>query len=124
MTGKKALLDSNIIIYLSRNELDLDLVDQFDNLSISVITYMEILGYKFSDQSEERFICDLLSAFHMHFVDQEIAEGVIQIRKNKRIKLPDAIIASTAILNDLCLITRNVDDFSNIANLNIMNPFN
>jgi len=124
MIGKNALLDSNVIIYLSRRELDLDFADQFDTLSISVITYMEILGYNFSDQSEERFIYDLLSAFHMYFVDQEIAEGVIQIRKNKRIKLPDAIIASTAILNDLCLITRDVDDFSNIANLNIMNPFN
>jgi len=123
MIGKNALLDSNVIIYLSRRELDLDFADQFDTLSISVITYMEILGYNFSDQSEERFIYDFLSAFHTYFVDQEIAEGVIQIQKNKRIKLPDAIIASTAILNDLCLITRNVDDFSNIANLNIMNPF-
>jgi len=124
MIGKNALLDSNVIIYLSRRELDLDFADQFDTLSISVITYMEILGYNFSDQSEERFIYDFLSAFHMYFVDQAIAEEVIQIRKNKRIKLPDAIIASTAILNDLCLITRDVDDFSNIANLNIMNPFN
>lgn len=123
MTGKNALLDSNVIIYLSRRELNLDFVDQFDTLSISVITYMEILGYNFSDLSEERFIYDFLAAFQMYFVDQEIAEGVIQIRKNKRIKLPDAIIASTAIFNDLCLITRNVDDFSNISNLNIMNPF-
>jgi predicted nucleic acid-binding protein len=80
MTGKNALLDSNVIIYLSRRELDLDFADQFDTLSISVITYMEILGYNFSDQAEERFIYDFLAAFHMYFVDQEIAEGVIQIR--------------------------------------------
>lgn len=53
MNGKNAIFDSNIIIYLSKRELDLSVIDQFDHLSISIITYMEILGYQFNDSTEE-----------------------------------------------------------------------
>ena len=49
MDGKRALFDSNIIIYLSKQEIDLSYIDQFDELFISVITYMEILGYQFQN---------------------------------------------------------------------------
>ena len=47
MNGKKALLDSNIIIYLSKRELSPDFIENFSELFISVVTYMEIFGYKF-----------------------------------------------------------------------------
>jgi predicted nucleic acid-binding protein len=122
VTGNKALFDSNVIIYLSRNEIPLSFVDQFDALFISVITYMEILGYPFSNPKEEGFIKELLSVFQTIFVDQRIADITVDIRKNKRIKLPDAIISATAIAGSLQLVTRNVDDFSNIE-VRITNPF-
>ncbi|SPD73157.1 Ribonuclease VapC1 (fragment) [uncultured Desulfobacterium sp.] len=50
MNGNRALFDSNIIIYLSKREIPLAFVDQFDDLCISVITYMEILGFPFASQ--------------------------------------------------------------------------
>ena len=60
MAGKKnALFDSNIIIYLSKREIPLSFVGQFDELFISVITYMEILGYPFSNPKEEHFINEI-----------------------------------------------------------------
>ena len=46
MNGNSALLDSNIIIYLSKNELPFTVFDKFDKLFISVISYMEVLGLK------------------------------------------------------------------------------
>jgi len=49
MNGNSALLDSNIIIYLSKREVPLSFLDQFDEHYISVITYMEVLGYQFRD---------------------------------------------------------------------------
>jgi len=49
MNGNRALLDSNIIIYLSKREVPLSFLDQFDEHYISVITYMEVLGYQFRD---------------------------------------------------------------------------
>ena len=39
------------------------------------------------------------------------------------IKLPDAIIAATALVYDLTLISRNVSDFKNIEGLKVLNPF-
>lgn len=52
MNGNSALLDSNIIIYLSKREVSLSFLDQFDEHFISVITYMEVLGYQFRNPKE------------------------------------------------------------------------
>ena len=83
---------------------------------------MEILGHRFGDKGEEKFIQELLELFNMLYIDREIADKVIEIRKKERIKLPDAIIAATAISRELSLITRNIDDFKNIE-VSISNPF-
>jgi predicted nucleic acid-binding protein len=56
------------------------------------------------------------------YLDQRIADIAITIRKKKRIKLPDAIIAATAISEGLYLVTRNVEDFHDI-DLKLTNPF-
>ena len=48
-----ALFDSNIIIYLSKREVPLSFLDQCDEHYISVITYMEVLGYQFRDSKDE-----------------------------------------------------------------------
>lgn len=83
---------------------------------------MEILGYPFQDSNEERFIRELLAVFQILYVDRHIADITIEIRKKKRIKLPDALIAATAISENLHLVTRNIDDFSDIDVL-LRNPF-
>jgi predicted nucleic acid-binding protein len=44
------------------------------------------------------------------------------IRKHHKIKLPDAIIAATALVYDLTLVTRNTKDFVAISGLTIVNP--
>ena len=122
MNGNRALFDSNIIIYLSKREIPLSIVDQFDEILISVITYMEILGYNFSNSEEKAFIIDLLSVFKIIYIDRKIADIVVKIRKKKRIKLPDAIISATAISEGLYLVTRNVEDFNDI-DVKLTNPF-
>lgn len=122
MNGNSALLDSNIIIYLSKREVPLSFLDQFDSHYISVITYMEVLGYQFRDSKEEEFIREMLEVFSVLFIDQKIADMAIEIRKKQRIKLPDAIIAATAKVLDLCLVTRNIDDFKKVE-IQIANPF-
>jgi toxin FitB len=52
-----------------------------------------------------------------------IAEQTIQIRKIRKLKLPDAVIAATAIVSNLTIITRNTSDFDQIVGLNYINPF-
>jgi predicted nucleic acid-binding protein len=47
----------------------------------------------------------------------------IELRKKYRIKLPDAIIAATAIVHELTLITRNTPDFKSINGLKLLSPW-
>ncbi len=57
-------------------------------------------------------------------MDENIVNYVIETRNKKKIKLPDAIVYATASINDLDLITINVDDFKNMEkNIKVINPF-
>jgi len=53
----------------------------------------------------------------------EIVNKTIELRRKHKKKLPDIIIASTAIVHNLTLATRNIADFKNIENLLIWNPW-
>lgn len=56
-------------------------------------------------------------------IDKDIIDTCIALRKSQSIKLPDAIIASTAISRGLALITRNVGDFKKINGLKMVNLY-
>ena len=118
MSGNKLLLDSNILIYLSKQNL---LLDQFarpgNSLHVSVITLMEVKGFAFDSKAEEQFIDQLCSLFIVEAINEQVVEEVIKIRKQYKIKLPDAIIMATAIVNDCTLITRNIQDFKQFDSL-------
>ena len=122
MSGEKVLFDSNVVIYLSKRELSRDYIDQFDDIRISVITYMEILGFRFRSEQEENLVNELVGLFETVFISPAIADKVIEIRKNYTIKLPDAIIAATAICENLSLVTRNISDFRDIG-VSLIDPF-
>ena len=53
----------------------------------------------------------------------EIVDLTIDIRRQSKIKLPDAVIAATSLNNNLILITRNDKDLKDIKGLEIYNPF-
>lgn len=122
MSGnKKALLDSNIIIYLSKNMVDVaDLLEKYEYLYISIITYMEVLGYKFEKSEEKAIITEIVNTFDIINLDHEIANKVIEIREKNKIKLPDAIILATAQSLKADLITNNIQDFPNIDGISII----
>ena len=123
MNGNK-LLDTNIIIYLSKKMLLLEEVATPDSqLFVSVITYMEALGYIFNDKDEEKFITDFFKTVFVIQLDERIIEDVIKTRKKKKIKLPDAIIYSTAKITNLALVTENDADFKGLnGGVKIINP--
>ena len=54
---------------------------------------------------------------------QKIIEQTILLRRNTKMKTPDAIIAATALVYDLTLITHNTSDFKNIQGLHIIDPY-
>ena len=47
----------------------------------------------------------------------------IELKRKHNIETPDSIIGATAILNKLTLVTRNENDFKNIKEIKIYNPF-
>ena len=95
-----------------------------DLLHVSLITYMEVIGYKFTDIVEESFTNALFTSLQHLPVTQAIAERVVAYRKLRKIKLPDAIILATAREYNCQLITRNVSDFTDLDNaVTIINPF-
>ena len=123
MNGINFLIDTNIIIYLTQGRLKIsDFAKNNSNLYISSITYIETLGYPFSNQDEERTITDFCDTFERVFLTSNIEKQTIQIRKKYKIKLPDAIIAATAIIYNLTLVTLNSSDFDKISELNILVP--
>ncbi|MCX8123669.1 MAG: type II toxin-antitoxin system VapC family toxin [Spirochaetes bacterium] len=102
------VFDTNAIIYLSKGLLDIDsVIDDTADYAISVITYMEVLGYDFSSIAEEKFVRKLLSYFRIIYIDKEICNTVIRLRKKYKIKLPDAIICATTIVFNATLVTND-----------------
>lgn len=56
-------------------------------------------------------------------LSDDIASKAVELRKNYNLKLGDAIIAATAMVHSLALVTRNTNDFNKIKKLHLLNPF-
>jgi predicted nucleic acid-binding protein len=107
----KAVIDTNILIdYLSGSEKAKHELDAFDELYISLVTWMEILVGA-NEGEEESTIRDFLRRFRVHPVDEGVAERAVEIRRKEKIRLPDAIIWATAQHLGILLVTRNTRDF-------------
>jgi predicted nucleic acid-binding protein len=109
MSGSRdVILDSNIVIYLSQKKLSIDeIFEDGKRYNISLVTYMEILSYNFPSKEEENFIRKLLSLFRVIDINKMIAKEVIKLKKKRKIKLPDAIIVATALIEDAILYTND-----------------
>jgi predicted nucleic acid-binding protein len=117
MNGNKAILDTNIIIFISKKQIDIDkLMSLYDEFYVSIITYMEVYGFEFEDDTEKKLIDELFDLLEIVNVNMPIAEKVIDYKKSKRkkIKLPDAIILATAHFIKADLLSDDWDDFINI----------
>jgi predicted nucleic acid-binding protein len=68
----------------------------------------------------------LFREFIQYSVVYELTEDIIlrtiALRRSRRIKVPDAIIAATALVYDLTLITHNLSDFEGIPGLKLLDP--
>jgi len=106
----KALFDTNILIdYLNAVPEARDELLRYEQRSISIITWMEVLiGAKPEVEIGTRAF---LTGFAVISVDDEIAERAVALRKAHRIELPDATIWATADVHSMLLITRNIKDF-------------
>lgn len=127
--GSSYLLDTNTVIYYldgALSEKALDFIEHsLDETGshISIISKIELLGWQAPTleamQKVEAFVGD---SSIVPLVDV-VADKTIDLRRKFKVKLPDAVIAATALIYDYTLISRNDDDFKKITGLKYINPF-
>ncbi len=117
MSGNKAVLDSNTIIYASKQTIDVEkLFAAYDEFHVSIITYMEVYAHEFENADEKALIDELFDSLEIIEITRDIADRAIVYRKNKhkKIKLPDAIILATTKHLNADLLTDDCDDFQTV----------
>jgi len=121
------LIDTNVWIDAIAGRLPADsfirLTVQADWVGYSAITRLELFGLPGLKADEEQKMSALLKNFPEIGIDSKTIDHAIMIRKAVRIKIPDAIIAASAILAESSLLTRNTDDFKGISGLTVVNPY-
>ncbi|MFA4796145.1 type II toxin-antitoxin system VapC family toxin [Leptospira interrogans serovar Icterohaemorrhagiae] len=121
----KFLLDTNTIIDHLANQLPESGANFVDNLlpAISVISKIELLGWNKASEEEISRIKNFISLSQVLPLDEQVIKETISLRQSFKIKTPDAIIAATAIVHGLSLISRNTQDFKSIFKLIILDPW-
>jgi hypothetical protein len=106
-----ALFDTNILVdYLNGVGQAREELARHARKAISVITWAEVLvGAK--DVQEEQAIRGFLASFEVTTVDLDVANTAVRLRRERRLRLPDALIWATALRRGALLVTRNTKDF-------------
>jgi predicted nucleic acid-binding protein len=105
------LFDTNILIdHLNGVTKATREITRSKSPAISVITWIEVMTGAASS-SEEAILRAFLANFQYLEMTREVAERAAVIRRQKRLKMPDAIILATAEAGGRQLVTRNVKDF-------------
>jgi len=130
------VVDTNIIIYTLRGVQEaVQALEQLedDDLEVYYSTIVEAELFSFHELTTEQKarIRGILDLGEIVDVDSELALKAAELRalskKNyqRKLKLPDAIVAATAFLYSAALVTRNVDDFKHLRDhgLRLWNPF-
>jgi predicted nucleic acid-binding protein len=123
--GARYLIDTNVFSKYLNNLLPESTSDLLDKIEyeISIISRIELLSWR---GITEVYLSQLNTIFDNSLIyplDEEIVLKTIEIRKKYKLKLPDAVIAATAISNKLILISSDLE-FEKIYGLKTLNPFN
>ncbi|MBW8333555.1 MAG: type II toxin-antitoxin system VapC family toxin [Prolixibacteraceae bacterium] len=126
MEQSQYLIDTNAVIdYLSQKlpltgmEFMNQIIDKVPN--ISVISKIEVLGFNAPEQHYQ-LLANFMRDATILDLTNSVVDVSIDIRKKSKTKLPDAIIAATALVYDLILLSRNISDFKNIKGLKVIDP--
>jgi predicted nucleic acid-binding protein len=107
------LLDTDILVDHLRGHAMLQIDNHVGH--VSVITRSEL----FAGTSATDLIRNLLDPFHELAVDRAVAERAGRIRRETGIRTPDALIAATALVHRLSLVSRNERDFRRVHGLRL-----
>ena len=118
------VLDTNILIYSAQSggeRLRQWLEDPA--AIVSIVSRIEALGFPRITAEEKAAIADALQCVPEAGVTESVAVQAIAPRQERKMALADAIIAATALVYRLPLVTQNVADFKHITGMRLINPF-
>lgn len=110
MNGTKYLIDTCTLIGLQKQTPEsVKLLSEkqiyLSECTISLITYMEFVGFYGVDKATAQQLENIAKRFVCYPISAAISQTTIQIRQNHKIKLPDALILATAQVHQLALLT-------------------
>jgi predicted nucleic acid-binding protein len=117
------LIDSNIIIYAARPEYA-ELREFVATCApmVSAVSYVEVLGYHALRPAEEALLRHFFETSVILPIDQDVLDQAVRLRQQRSMSLGDALVAATALVHRLPVVTHNVADFSWIADLTVVDP--
>ena len=122
--GLTYLYDTNIFIdfFSGTSRIDdifnVEFINQND-IIISQINKIELLSHPNITLSDEKKFEIFLNSFRIININTQIEKLTIQLRRKYKLKLPDAIIAATAINENAEIVTRDLKDFSKVKELKL-----
>ena len=118
------LLDSNILIYAANQSApEIEALATAADSAVASVTQIEVYGFTGLKPEEEAALDILFRRLTVHPLDTSVIERAIALRQESKMGLADAIIAATALVHGLNLVTRNDGDFKHVAGLRVVNPF-
>ena len=116
------LLDSNIIIYsaLPAHSSLLKLLQP--GTFVSAVSLVEVLGFPRLANADKLSFEKFFAAATVLPIDQAVITEAINLRSQRTMKLGDSLVAATAVVHSLTLVTHNTKDFSWIAGLSVLDP--
>lgn len=107
------LIDTDVFVDHLRGARELE--PKSHRIHYSVVSRAEL----FAGNTATEIVSVLLAPFRELAIGREIAERAGRLRRESQIRLPDALIAATAIEHKLSLYTRNRSDFEGVRGLRI-----
>jgi|SRR6185436_4764010 len=117
------LIDSNLIIYAAQPaNAALRQFIAANGPAVSSISYVEVLGFHRLTPDDEQSFRQFFASAEILQVNQPVLERAVTLRQQRKMSLGDSLIAATALAHNRRLLTRNLDDFSWIAGLQLLDP--
>lgn len=115
MNGK-LILDTNVVIYALQGDHPISNLIEGEKLSLSFITEIELLSWPKLKDKDQSLIINFISACRVIEYSSALKEHVISIRKKYNLKMSDAFVAASAILDEAPLISADTT-FSKVKEL-------
>ena len=117
------LLDSNIIIYsVEPAHAPLRAFIAAHRPAVSAVSIVEVLGYHRLAATDRQAFEKFFAAAPILPLDRPVVDRAVVLRQQRRMSLGDSLVAATALIHDLPLVTHNTADFKWVPALRLLDP--